>query len=30
MGVFNFNQDGKLESVREFWDLQAFLAQLQS
>ncbi len=30
MGVFNFNQDGKLQSVREFWDLAAFLAQLQS
>lgn len=29
MGVFNFNQDGKLQSVREFWDLAAFLAQLQ-
>lgn len=30
MGVFNFNQNGKLQSVREFWDLEAFLAQLQS
>ena len=30
MGVFNFNQSGKLQSVREFWDLEAFLAQLQS
>jgi steroid Delta-isomerase len=30
MGVFNFNQDGKLQSVREFWDLAAFLEQLQS
>jgi steroid delta-isomerase len=30
MGIFNFNQDGKLQSVREFWDLAAFLAQLQS
>ncbi len=29
MGVFNFNQAGKLQSVREFWDLAAFLAQLQ-
>ena len=29
MGVFNFNQDGKLQSVREFWDLAAFLEQLQ-
>jgi steroid delta-isomerase len=29
MGVFNFNQDGKLQSVREFWDLAAFLSQLQ-
>jgi steroid delta-isomerase len=30
MGVFKFNQNGKLQSVREFWDLEAFLAQLQS
>jgi ketosteroid isomerase-like protein len=30
MGVFNFNQDGKLQSVREFWDLAAFLVQLQN
>jgi steroid delta-isomerase len=30
MGVFSFNQDGKLQSVREFWDLAAFLAALQS
>jgi len=29
MGVFKFNQAGKLKSVREFWDLAAFLAQLQ-
>jgi steroid Delta-isomerase len=29
MGIFRFNQDGKLESVREFWDLAAFLADLQ-
>lgn len=29
MGVFTFNQQGKLQSVREFWDLAAFLAQLQ-
>jgi steroid delta-isomerase len=29
MGVFKFNQNGKLQSVREFWDLAAFLAQLQ-
>lgn len=29
MGVFSFNQQGKLQSVREFWDLQAFLADLQ-
>jgi steroid delta-isomerase len=29
MGVFKFNQAGKLQSVREFWDLAAFLAQLQ-
>jgi len=30
MGVFSFNNAGKLQSVREFWDLAAFLAQLQS
>lgn len=30
MGVFKFNQAGKLESVREFFDLEAFLAQLQN
>lgn len=30
MGVFKFNQAGKLVSVREFWDLAAFLEQLQS
>jgi steroid delta-isomerase len=29
MGLFKFNQQGKLQSVREFWDLAAFLAQLQ-
>jgi steroid delta-isomerase len=29
MGVFKFNQLGKLQSVREFWDLAAFLEQLQ-
>ena len=29
MGVFSFNQAGKLQSVREFWDLAAFLEQLQ-
>ena len=29
MGVFSFNQEGKLQSVREFWDLAAFLEQLQ-
>lgn len=28
MGVFKFNQQGKLQSVREFYDLAAFLAQL--
>ena len=28
MGVFKFNQAGKLQSVREFFDLAAFLAQL--
>jgi steroid delta-isomerase len=30
MGVFKFNQQGKIQSLREFWDLAAFLAQLQS
>jgi steroid delta-isomerase len=30
MGVFSYNQQGKLQSVREFWDLAAFLAQLQN
>ena len=30
MGIFNFNENGKLQSVREFWDLEAFLAQLQN
>lgn len=30
MGVFKFDQTGKLVSVREFWDLAAFLAQLQN
>jgi steroid delta-isomerase len=29
MGVFKFNEAGKLQSVREFWDLAAFLEQLQ-
>ncbi|HKP12310.1 MAG TPA: nuclear transport factor 2 family protein, partial [Blastocatellia bacterium] len=29
MGVFSFNEQGKLQSVREFWDLAAFLEQLQ-
>jgi ketosteroid isomerase-like protein len=29
MGVFKFNQNGKLQSVREFWDLAAFLEDLQ-
>ncbi|HZS03670.1 MAG TPA: SgcJ/EcaC family oxidoreductase [Blastocatellia bacterium] len=29
MGVFSFNAEGKLQSVREFWDLAAFLEQLQ-
>jgi steroid delta-isomerase len=29
MGVFKFNDAGKLVSVREFWDLAAFLADLQ-
>jgi steroid Delta-isomerase len=29
MGVFSFNQNGKLQSVRQFWDLEAFLAELQ-
>jgi len=30
MGIFSFNSDGKLQSVREFWDLAAFLADLQN
>ncbi|MDQ3011675.1 MAG: nuclear transport factor 2 family protein [Acidobacteriota bacterium] len=30
MGVFKFNEAGKLKSVRGFWDLAAFLQQLQS
>lgn len=30
MGVFKFDQTGKLQSVREFWDLAAFLAQMQN
>lgn len=30
MGVFKFDQTGKLASVREFWDLAAFLAQMQN
>jgi steroid delta-isomerase len=29
MGIFSFDQAGKLQSVREFWDLAAFLADLQ-
>jgi len=29
MGVFSFDQTGKLKTVREFWDLAAFLQQLQ-
>jgi len=29
MGVFKFNQQGKLQSVREFFDLAALLSQLQ-
>jgi steroid delta-isomerase len=29
MGVFKFNSEGKLQSVREFWDLAVFLSQLQ-
>ncbi len=29
MGVFKFNQAGKLQSVREFWDLAAFLEQME-
>lgn len=29
MGVFKFNQQGKLQLVREFWDLAAFLEQMQ-
>lgn len=30
MGTFTFNDQGKLVHVREFWDLQAFLAALQN
>lgn len=30
MGLFKFNAAGQLLAVREFWDLAAFLAQLQS
>lgn len=30
MGIFKFDQTGKLVSVREFWDLAAFLAQMQN
>jgi steroid Delta-isomerase len=30
MGLFKFNTAGKLLAVREFWDLAAFLAQLQN
>ena len=30
MGLFKFNSAGKLLAVREFWDLAAFLAQLQN
>jgi steroid Delta-isomerase len=30
IGVFKFNQEGKIQSEREFFDLAAFLAQLQS
>jgi steroid Delta-isomerase len=29
MGIFKFNSQGKLQSVREFWDLAALSAQLQ-
>ena len=29
VGVFKFNQQGKIQSEREFFDLAAFLAQLQ-
>ncbi len=28
MGVFKFNEQGKLQSVREFWDLADYLSQL--
>ena len=30
MGVFKFNEGGKIVLVREFWDLQALLSQLQN
>jgi steroid delta-isomerase len=29
IGIFKFNQDGKIQSEREFFDLAYFLAQLQ-
>ena len=29
VGIFKFNQEGKIQSEREFFDLAAFLAQLQ-
>jgi len=29
IGIFKFNQQGKIQSEREFFDLAAFLAQLQ-
>ncbi len=28
MGIFKVNENGKLQSVRQFWDLEAFLAEL--
>ena len=29
IGVFKFNEEGKIQSEREFFDLEYFLAQLQ-
>lgn len=29
IGIFKFNQEGKIQSEREFFDLEYFLAQLQ-
>ena len=30
IGIFKFNEEGKIQSEREFFDLEYFLAQLQS